>query len=382
MSNLTVTLADAKRRTPDCVELLRALVETETPTGNVDANLSLAGVLEDELARAGGVVKRVPAPGLGVHLVGRFTGTASDGAAPLLLLGHMDTVHGVGTLKRLPFSVRDGKVWGPGTYDMKGGLATSILALRMLADRGGGPASDLSFVITCDEERGSPHSRGLIEDEARSSRLALVAEPSVPGGAAKCRRKGVASYELAIAGKAAHSGIEPEKGASAVYELARQVIWMYGLAKPAAGTTLNIGVVNGGTRENVVADLAHCTVDVRFWARAEAERVHDALCEAQPFDKRCRLSIDGGINRWALEETRDSVRLFNVARSIAATLGFEMGAGESGGASDGNIAAGVGCPTLDGLGPDGSGAHTLEECVVVEDLPRRMALMAALFETL
>ncbi len=382
MSGLTLSVADAERRTAECVELLRALIETETPTGDVDANLSIAALLEDELVRAGGRVERVPAPGLGVHLAGRFAGTSGGGGAPLLLIGHMDTVHGVGTLERLPFAVREGRVWGPGAYDMKGGLATSLVALRLLAEKGTGPRADLSFVITCDEERGSPDSRGLIESEARSARAALVVEPSVPGGAAKCRRKGVAAYDLTVSGKAAHSGIEPEKGASAVHELARQINRMYNLARPAVGTTLNVGVVGGGTRENVVAELAHCTVDVRFWTRVEAERVDRALCAAQPFDKRCKLSIRGGINRWALEETEESAGLFERARALAATLGFGIGAGESGGASDGNITAGVGCPTLDGLGPDGSGAHTLEECVVLEDLPRRIALMAGLFETL
>ena len=382
MSDLAVTLPAARRRISDCVELLRALVETETPTGDERANLSIAGLLEAELVRAGGRVERFAAPGLGTHLVGRFAGTSNKGTAPLLVLGHMDTVHGVGTLKRLPFSVREGRVWGPGSYDMKGGLATSILALRLLAETGKGPGSDLTFVITCDEERGSPDSRPLIEDEARSSRATLVVEPSVPGGAAKCRRKGVAAYELTVSGKAAHSGIEPEKGASAVYELARQVIWMYTLANPASGTTVNVGVAGGGTRENIVADLAHCTVDVRFWTRSEAERVDESLCSAKAFDERCGLSISGGINRWALEETEQSVRLFDSARSLAASLGFEIGAGESGGASDGNITAGLGCPTLDGLGPDGSGAHTLEENIVLDDLPRRIALMAGLFETL
>lgn len=382
MTTLTVSLRDAKRRTSDCVELLRTLIETETPTGNEQANLSIAGMLEEELVRAGGRVERFPAPGLGAHLVGRFAGRSNAGAAPLLVLGHMDTVHGVGTLKRLPFSVREGRVWGPGSYDMKGGLATSLLALRLLAERGKGPGSDLTFVITCDEERGSPHSRALIEAETQSCRAALVVEPSVPGGAAKCRRKGVAAYELAVGGKAAHSGIEPEKGASAIYELARQVIWMYTLARPASGTTVNVGVASGGTRENIVADIAHCTVEVRFWTRSEAERVDRALCNARPFDKRCKLSVGGGINRWALEETGQSARLFDRARSLAASLGFELGAGESGGASDGNITAGMGCPTLDGLGPDGSGAHTLEESVVLDDLPRRIALMAGLFETL
>lgn len=382
MNRPTVTLADAESRTANCVELLRTLVEIESPTGDTDANIKIARVLEGEIKAAGGAVERFPAPGLGVHLIGRFSGPHANGRDPMLVLGHMDTVHNVGTLHRLPFSIREGRIYGPGIYDMKGGVAATLVALRLLSEKGSGPASDLSYLITCDEERGSPSSRGLIEDEAKMSRAALVVEPSVPGGAAKCRRKGVAAYELTIQGKPAHAGIEPERGASAVHELVKQINRMYELASAEAGTTINVGVMAGGTRENVVAESAHCTIDVRFWTRAEAERVDAALFDARPFDERCKLSLAGGINRWALEETTESERLFEKARSVASVLGFAIGAGESGGASDGNITAAVGCPTLDGLGPDGDGAHTLDEYILLDDLPRRIALMAALFETL
>lgn len=382
MSRLPVTLTEAQSRADDCVKLLRRLVEIESPTGDVGANLEVARVLERAISDAGGQVERIPAPGLGAHLIGRFSGTSNDGLDPVLLLGHMDTVHNVGTLDRLPFSIRGGRIYGPGSYDMKGGLATSLLALRLLAEKGSGPASDLSFLVTCDEERGSPDSRALIENEARVSRAAVVVEPSVPGGAAKCRRKGVGAYELSVQGKPAHSGIEPERGASAVHELAKQITMVCGLASAEAGTTINVGVVAGGTRENVVAELAHCTIDVRFWTKVEAERVNAELHDMRPFDERCTLSLVGGINRWALEETAESARLFDMAHTIANALGFTIGAGESGGASDANIAAAVGCPTLDGLGPDGDGAHTLEEYIVLDDVPRRIALMAALFETL
>ncbi|MYA11794.1 MAG: M20 family metallopeptidase [Gemmatimonadetes bacterium] len=382
MNRLPVSLAEAESRAADCVKLLRELVEIESPTGDVDANLRVARVLEGEIVDAGGRVERFPAPGFGVHLIGRFPGTSNDGLDSMLLLGHMDTVHNVGTLGRLPFSIRGGRVYGPGSYDMKGGLATSLLALRLLTEKGSGPASDLSFLITCDEERGSPDSRALIESEAKLHRAAVVVEPSVPGGAAKCRRKGVAAYELSVRGNPAHAGIEPERGASAVHELAQQITTVCGLARAGAGTTINVGVVAGGTRENVVAEFAHCTIDVRFWTRAEAERVDAALHAVRPFDERCTLSLAGGINRWALEETPESARLFHAARSIADELGFEIGAGESGGASDANIAAAVGCPTLDGLGPDGDGAHTLDEYILLDDVPRRIALMAALFHRL
>ena len=382
MKRPTVTLADAEARADDCVGLLRTLVEIESPTRDEGANLAIARVLEREITETGGEVERVPARGFGSHLLGRFAGRGGDRAKPMLLLGHMDTVHNVGTLARLPFSVDGERIYGPGCYDMKGGLATTLRALRLLAERGTGPASDVSFLITCDEEVGSPSSRALIEDEAGRARAALVLEPSVPGGGAKCRRKGVGAYELAVRGIPAHAGIEPERGASAVREMARQITWMYGLARPEAGTTINVGVAAGGTRENVVAESASCAIDVRFWTRAEAERVDAALHGARAFDERCTLSLTGGINRWALEETAESKRLFGEARAVAAALGLELDDGESGGASDGNIAASVGCPTLDGLGPDGDGAHTLEEYILRDEVPRRIALMAALLETL
>lgn len=381
MSSLPVTVAEAQSRLADCVQLLRTLVEIESPTGDEKANLAVARVLEREMTAAGGKVERIAAPGLGVHLVGRFSPTSNADAEPVLLLGHMDTVHNVGTLERLPFSIRNGRIYGPGILDMKGGVAVSLLALRILAERGSGPLTGLSFVVTCDEERGSTHSRALIEDSARTSRAALVVEPSVPGGAAKCRRKGVGAYEMSVQGTPAHAGIEPERGASAVHELVKQIEWMYGLASADDGTTLNVGVMAGGTRENVVAEFARCKVDVRFWTRAEAERVDRALMGALPFNERCTITVAGGVNRGALEETPESIRLFRKAGSIAKALGFEIGAGESGGASDGNIAAAAGCPTLDGLGPDGDGAHTIEEYVLLDDLPRRIALMAALIAT-
>ncbi len=397
MKPLKVTIDAAARRADEFARLLRALVTTESPTGDEAANLAVAAILEEAIVGAGGRVEHVPAPGLGVHLLGRFRGVggggvdgggadgsavAGSGRAPLLVLGHMDTVHPVGTLERLPFERREGRIGGPGIYDMKSGLTAAIVALGALAEANGGPGSDVSLLITCDEERGSGSSRELIEAEARRSRAALVVEPSVPGGGVKSRRKGVGAYVLNVAGKAAHAGIEPEAGASAVHEIARQICWMCDLGDADAGTTVNVGVVSGGTVENVVADSARCTIDVRFWTSGEAKRVDAALRRAKPFDGRCALRLDGGVNRGPLEKTPESAELLGRAREFAAELGFELGEGRTGGGSDGNIASAAGCPTLDGLGPDGGGAHTLDEHIVEADIPRRIALMAALLERL
>ena len=271
MTRLSVTTQDAARKGEDCTSLLRTLVTTESPTGNEAANLAVADLLERALVQAGGRIERFPSPGHGRHLLARFAGTKvrsagaeEAGRRPLLVVGHMDTVHPIGTLEQFPHAVAGGRIQGPGVYDMKSGVAVTISALQLLAEKGSGPASDLSFLITCDEEWGSPTSRELIEAEARASRAALVIEPSVPGGGIKSRRKGVSSYVLKVAGRPAHAGIEPEAGASAVHELARQVCRIYDLQDAATGTTVSVGVISGGTTENVVAAAAECTIDVRF----------------------------------------------------------------------------------------------------------------------
>lgn len=379
MSRPSVTLADAGRRAEECKDFLRALVECESPTGDEEGNLRIAGLLEHAIVEAGGRVERIRAPGFGVHLLGRFRGSARE-SAPILVMGHMDTVHPVGTLSRLPFAVGGGKVHGPGVYDMKSGLAVSLFALRLLAEQGSGPRAGLTYLVTCDEEKGSPVSRERIEAEARRHRAALVMEPSAPGGAVKSRRKGVSAYVLRVEGKAAHAGIEPEAGANAIHELARQICRIQGFADLNVGTTVSIGVIEGGTGSNVVADAASCTIDVRFFSNAEANRVDASLSAAVPFDERCSLHLEGGLNRGALEKTDASRLLLEKACSLAAELGLEIGEESTGGASDGNLIAAMGCPTLDGLGPDGRGAHTLCEHIFEEEVPRRIALMASLFE--
>ncbi len=384
MNDPIVTIGDAQERREDWETLLRALVAIESPTGDAQGNLAAAVLIEEAMTQAGGAVTRLPAPELGVHLLGRFGRRAKEdgGRAPLLVLGHMDTVHPLGTLERFPLEMRQGRLHGPGVYDMKGGVVATLMALRLLAEGGGPRFSDVVFLVTCDEEWGSPHSRPTIESLARSARAALVVEPCVPGGGIKSRRKGVADYDLHLEGRAAHAGIEPEAGASAVHEAAHRICEMLELANPEAGTTVNVGVVRGGTAENVVAERASCTIDVRFWSLDEARRVDAALRKMSPDNPRCTLRLEGGINRGALEETNESRNLFIVARDLARELGFALGKGETGGGSDGNLTSAVGCPTLDGLGPDGAGAHTLKEHILLDDMPRRIALMAGLLSRL
>lgn len=384
---LAVDAPLAEARLDACLALLRALVETESQSRDEAGNLRAADVLAAALTKAGGRVERIPAPGLGVHVVARFDGAAAEPSSgsrpdPILVLGHLDTVHPAGTLERCPCQVSQDKVHGPGVYDMKGGLAVAATALAVLAEQGCRPRSGITFMATCDEEIGSPDSRPRIEAEARSSKAALVLEPSVPGGAAKTRRKGVADYVLEVSGRSAHAGIEPEKGASAVREAARQVARIYELAAPEAGTTVNVGTISGGTAGNVVAAQARCSIDVRFWQTSEGQRVDAGLRSLAPVDDRCALQLQGGVNRGALERTPESAQLFEKAQRVAEQIGFRLDEGKTGGASDGNFTSAAGCPTLDGLGPDGAGAHTLYEHVLLADLPKRIRLLAALFQVL
>lgn len=368
----------------DLLRLLQALVEAESPSRDEAANIRVAQLLEAEMKRAGGAVEAFAAPGLGVHLLGRFAGRRSDSASdkPLLLLGHMDTVHPAGTLDRFPFAVNAGRIEGPGAYDMKAGLAVALTALRALAASGTRPRTDVWLLVTCDEEIGSPDSRARIEASARLARAGLVLEPSAPGGAAKTRRKGVADYVLSVSGRSAHAGIEPEAGASAVHEIAHQIERIQAIEGLGDGTTINVGMVRGGRLGNVVADEATCAVDVRFWTKKDGDKADAALRALAPRDGRCSLQLAGGTNRGPLEKTKASALLFQRARRIAEGAGLALGESSTGGASDGNIASAAGLPVLDGLGPDGGGAHTLDEHVLLDDLPARVAFMAALLEEL
>lgn len=383
-------------------ELLRPLVELESPTRDFERNRGVADLLEGLLTTRGAAVERLTAPGFGDHLIGRIEPDAHN--PPLLILGHMDTVHPVGSLEAMPLRLLDDRITGPGVFDMKGGLCVALLALDAVRARGAAanapqreqtspaegalPGSDtlppggVTFLITCDEEIGSPSSRELIEREARASRATLVLEPSLPGGRIKTGRKGVADYGLRVTGVPAHAGIEPDKGASAIHALMELLAQIRDAARPEDGTTVNVGRIEGGTALNVVAEHARAGVDVRFWTRDEAERVDRAVRRLRPSDARCTLDISGGINRYPLEETAESRAVVARAAACAAEMGFELQTGRTGGGSDGNFTSGVGCPTLDGLGPDGGGAHARHEHVLTADLPRRIEWVSRLLEAL
>jgi glutamate carboxypeptidase len=366
---------DARRER--MLDRVRALVEHESPTFDAVANRALAASLGDELLALGARIRLHPTAH-GAHLVADATFGKPADSRPILLLGHFDTIWPAGTLARRPFRVEGDRAWGPGIFDMKSGVAVILATLGALRDLGLEPRHAVRVLLTCDEEGGSPTSRDLIEVEAAGCAAAFVLEPPLPGGAAKTSRKGFAIYELRAHGVAAHSGLEPEKGVSATTELAHQVLALARLSNPRRGITVNVGVIAGGTRVNVVAAEARAEVDVRFRTLKQASELARAIESLAPVLDGSRLELRGGLNRPPLERTPAVVALHAWARRIAEEIGFDLGEGESGGASDGNFTGALGIPTLDGLGVLGDGAHAEHEQIVVGDLPRRAALLTAL----
>ena len=354
----------------DMLADVRALVECESPSADLAA-----------VARSAEVVARVGTARLGVApdkivLDGRTHLRWRLGEAPtrVLLLGHHDTVWPLGSLAVHPYTVEGGVLRGPGCFDMKVGL---VMAFHAAAGLDG-----VTLLVTGDEELGSPSSRELVEVEARAATAALVLEASAGGGALKTERKGVSSYEVRLTGRAAHAGLEPERGVNATLELAHQVLAVSALADPLAGTTVTATVARAGTTTNTVPAAGSFAVDVRARTSAEQDRVHRAIRALPPVLPGARVEVSGEVNRPPLEAAA-SAALYERARGIAPRLGLPAPTRAAvGGASDGNLTAGVGTPTLDGLGAVGGGAHAADEHVLVDQIPGRTALLRALVEEL
>lgn len=310
----------------------------------------------------------------GDHLEIRVGSQRQD---PIVVLCHHDTVWAAGTLTRLPFRVDDDRVSGPGSYDMKAGIVEAAVALGAARAR-----RPIVLLSTSDEEIGSGSSRELIEDTARGAAAVLVLEPAQSGGALKTARKGIADVTLEIDGRAAHAGVEPERGVSAIVELAHQIVAVTALADPAKGTTINVGVVEGGTRPNVVAAQARADIDVRFSRADEADRVVNAIRGLQPRLMGARIRITGGVDRPPMERTDGSVRLAQLAQRLAGEMGLQLTETSTGGGSDGNFTAALGIPTLDGLGPDGGGAHADSEHLLIGSWLQRTELIQRLLEAI
>ena len=354
----------------------RALVERESPTRDAAAAAELIAELRGRLDAAGAAVRLVETEN-GPHLLARFDGDSPAETRPVMLLGHVDTVWPRGTLRQRPFRVEDGRAYGPGLFDMKSGVAVMLAALEAIVELDLPRPHPIELLLSCDEESGSPTSRDLIQAEAAGCAAVLVLEPPLPGGRAKTERKGVARYELIARGVSAHAGLDPERGVSAIAELAYQVLALHRL-NDLNGISVNVGVIQGGTYANVIASEARAEIDVRFRTMAQANAVADRIASLERVLDGARLEIEGGIDRPPLERTAGVGSLYARARAVAATLGFELGEGAAGGGSDGSLTAAVGVPTLDGLGVDGDGAHAEHEHILIADLPRRAALLTGL----
>jgi glutamate carboxypeptidase len=372
MSTPAELLACCQRHRDWIVSTIEDLVRLESPSDDKAALDRCASWIQAKLDALGWQTTRLAQAHAGDHLRAEI----GSGDGQILLLGHYDTVWPVGQLERMPLRREAGRLHGPGVFDMKAGLATAWLAVRALAESGVPTPVRIVMLITSDEEVGSATSRAAIEAEAANSRAVLVLEPSLPGGAVKTSRKGVGEYRIEATGIAAHAGIEPHKGASAILELARSVLAVTALQDAARGLTINVGRIEGGTRSNVVAAHAVAEVDVRVQTAADAERVAHVMASLEARTPGVTLRVTGGINRPPLERTAGVLDLFHQAREVAEALGLQLGEGATGGASDGNFTAALGVPTLDGLGPEGAGAHALDEHVLLEPLPQRAALVA------
>jgi glutamate carboxypeptidase len=371
-------------RQAEMIGMLGDLVEIESGSDDL-AGLAAAAALLDDLFADFGEITKHDAHSAGLsHLVLDVPGTGGGRLPHVVVLGHYDTVWPRGTLQRMPYALdEDGVARGPGCFDMKGGLVLLYFALRELENASERPRRDIRVILNCDEEIGSISSRDLIKAVGDGARAALVLESPLPGGALKTARKGTGIYRFEISGRAVHAGIEPELGASAIVELAHQVLALDALNDYQRGTTVNVGVVEGGTRLNVTPARATADISIRVVDAAEAERVDAAIKALRPRVSGTSLAVRAGPARPPMQRTAESMRLFGQARQIAAHIGLPaLLDGATGGGSDGNLVAALGVPTLDGLGPEGGGAHADDEHVLTASMPRRAALLAGLLAEL
>lgn len=364
------------------VAFARALVEAESPSGDEAGSKAVVSLLAAAAAGISRVTtnERVASENYGEHL--RVTAFGDSREKPIVILGHTDTVHPRGALKQRPWRVEGNRAYGPGVFDMKANCALAIEVIRACVATGLTPQRPVVLLLTCDEETGSLTGKQLVEAEARRAHAVLVLEPPGSGGRVKTGRKGTGIFTIEARGCAAHAGLEPEKGASAILELARQSERLHSFNGSSGGISINVGVFHGGTLSNVVAAEAHAEIDVRFSTAGEAARIENEIFDLRPYDDRVRLIVKGGINRPPLERNEKVLGLYNRAQAVARQLNFELGEIQVGGASDGNFAAAAGAAVLDGLGIAGDGAHATHEHIILDDITRRGALLAGLIATL
>jgi len=363
-----------RQRQSETLDTLRQMVETESPTTDKTAVDALGAWIAARLEALGFAIERLGQADAGDHWLARW----GDGEGGILLLHHIDTVFPVGTLERTPWRVDGDLAFGPGVLDMKGGVAVTLAALAGIVRHGVSPARPVWCLLTSDEETGSRTSRAIIEDLARRSSLVLVLEPARPDGAVKTRRKGTGVFVVEAIGRAAHAGNDPEKGVNAIEEIALQVPRIHALADPSRGTTVSVGVIEGGTRANVIPERCRLRVDVRALDEAEQRRVEAGFAALRPILPEARLEIGGGWNRPAMERTPAVAGAYERARRLGEQLGLSIVDGAAGGGSDANFVAALGLSVLDGLGPVGEGPHSEREFIRIPSLFERAALLAAL----
>jgi glutamate carboxypeptidase len=377
-------LAELRKRAPQMTRTLERFVRAESPSTNKRALDQFARIVAAEWRRRGANVRIVRQSAAGDHVRVEWRAASpreavsADNSAPILVLGHLDTVYEIGTLAKTPFRVRGGRAIGPGTFDMKSGLAIALFAVDALRALKLRPRRPIVFLWTSDEEIGSRSSRAAVEREARKSCAVLVLEPAAGArGDLKTARKGVGEVTLEVTGRSSHAGLAPERGVNAVLELALQIARLQRFNRPKRGVTVSAGVIAGGTRANVIPDRAMARIDLRAPNVREMRALERRLRALRPILRGAKLAVRGGFNRPPLE-VRMSKALYARAARLARQMGLSIGARAVGGGSDGNFTAAIGVPTLDGMGGVGGGAHSPEEFVLLRSLPERAALLAAM----
>lgn len=370
-------------KSEDLLTELAAWVRMETPTTDPKAVNRLMDVAEAELTRTGAEMTRIPGrDGYGDNLIARTPVQPGHSNAPILVAGHLDTVWSHGTLDAMPYQVNGEKAHGPGIYDMKAGSFLAFHAVRSILRQGIKTARPIVLLLTPDEEVGSPTSRDVIEREAAGAAYVLIPEPAGPRGACVTARKGVGRFTLRVEGRGSHAGGNFQEGASAVVELARQILAIHAMVDIDDGITLNAAPIWGGTRPNVIPSEAGCEIDLRVNSIADGVRMEQRILGLAAINQDCKVTVEGGMNRPPFAENRDILALYEKARAIAAGVGLDLPRQHRGGGSDGNFTAALGIPTLDGLGCPGAGAHASHEHILWGHLEQRAALMAGLLETL
>jgi len=371
-----------KPRLPQMIAMLRRFVEAESPSLEKAAAIHCCGIIAEEWRKRGIQVERIAQKQRGDHLRITHWPHKTRPAGQLLVLGHYDTVYSSGTLRTMPFRVSRGKAYGPGIFDMKAGIVQALYALQTLQETNTNLRKRLVFLWTSDEEIGSESSRKLLEAEARRSDAVFVLEPSFgPRGLLKTARKGVGQVELTVHGRASHAGLAPQEGINAIHELAQQLVRIEKWNDLRRGITINAGIIEGGTRTNVIPDRARAVLDLRALRVSDMRSLEERLRDLRPFQSGARLEITGGFDRPPLE-AKMSASLFARAQLAANQMKLSLGECTVGGGSDGNFTAALGIPTLDGLGAVGDGAHSSHEHVVFNTMPARAALLASLLATI